>query len=484
MPSFRLCPALLGAFIAAALGSAATAAPRHDVRAPKLEPYQFKLADGSLLAAERGTFSVPEDRADPRSRRIEIGFVRFKSTNPKPGNPIVYLAGGPGGSALGAASSARQPIFLALRAVGDVIALEQRGVGPSNHIPACTAERRLDPAVPLTEASLTAYYRETLGACVTKWRQAGVAVNGYTTEQSADDIEVLRRALGAKKLDLWGISYGTHLAMAAMRRHPRSIGRVVLASAEGMNQTVSLPAQVDPVFARMESAAGLPPGHLTGLMRRVHARYDAQPQVFTLKGPDGSSLSFKADSFPLRMMAGIVPKNPDGIAQLVGAYTALDAGQNAPLAPLLYGYFFMNPLKMSGMPELIDIASGATDARLALAARQAPASIIGVASNFPMPQLRGALPGHALPDAFRKEIRSSIPVLLLSGDLDIRTTLEEQAEATAGLSNKHQIIVRNGGHDLFEAHPDVAKLMVAFFSGRPVTVRELRLPSPSVARPN
>jgi pimeloyl-ACP methyl ester carboxylesterase len=70
------------------------------------------------------------------------------------------------------------------------------------------------------------------------------------------------------------------------------------------------------------------------------------------------------------------------------------------------------------------------------------------------------------------------PVLLFAGDLDVRTPLEEQARATAGLANLHRILVRNGGHDLFEAHPDVPRLLVDFFAGRPVTIRELQLPAP------
>ncbi|HZG46233.1 MAG TPA: alpha/beta fold hydrolase, partial [Allosphingosinicella sp.] len=359
----------------------------------RIEPFLFELADGSKLPAERGRILVPEDRNDPKSREIEIGFLRLRSTSPKPGAPLVYLAGGPGGSGVQALRGARRPVFLALREVGDVIALDQRGVGWSNHVPPCTAERPLDPAKVLSEATLTDYYRQTLQQCLGRWRAAGVAVNGYTTEQNAADLEDLRRALGARKIDLWGISYGTHLAMAAMRRFPRSIGRVALASAEGMDQTASLPAEVDPVFSRMERAAQLPAGRLTGLMRRVHARFDAAPQSFALKGPDGATLSFRADSFPLRMMAGIVPKNPDGIAQLVGAYAALDQGQTGPLAPLVYNHFYRNPLTMSGMPELMDLASGASAARLRMLAAQAPASIIGSASNFPMPQLRGAVPG-------------------------------------------------------------------------------------------
>ena len=217
-------------------------------------------------------------------------------------------------------------------------------------------------------------------------------------------------------------------------------------------------------------------------IRRVHARYDSEPQTFTLQSPQGN-LSFKVGSFPLRMMAGIVPKNPDGIAQLAGAYRALDAGQTQPLAPLVYGFFYKDPLTMTGMPELMDIASGITEAKLERVREQARTSITGTATNFPMPQLRGAVPGLDLGDSFRREIRSDIPVLLLSGDLDVRTPLEEQAEATAGLTNRHQIIVRNGGHDLFEAHPGVPGILIDFFSGRKIETRELTLPPPSLEPP-
>ncbi|MEA3039854.1 MAG: hypothetical protein QOE79_2367 [Sphingomonadales bacterium] len=468
-------PTLRSVLLCALAACPAAAGARPAAVPLKLEPYSFRLADGTDLPAERGTFSVPEDRNDPGSRRIEIGFLRFRSTAAHPGNPIVYLAGGPGGSGIAAAREQRQPLFLALRRVADVIALDQRGVGVSNHIPPCTAERRLDPAVPLGEASLTAYYRETLLGCVTRWKAAGVAVNGYTTVQCADDLEDLRKALGARKIDLWGISYGTHLAFAAMRRHPRSIGRVALASAEGMDQTVKLPAHVDAAFARIERVA---PGTVA-TMRRVYGRYDSEPGRFTLPG---GKLALRADSFPLRMMAGILPKDPEGIPRLAGAFRALDSGRTEALSPLLYGYFFKDPLTMIGMPELMDVASGITAARLALVRRQAAASLAGAATNFPMPQLRGAVPGLDLGDAYRREIRSSIPTLLLSGDLDVRTPLEEQAEATAGLTRFHRILVRNGGHDLFEAHPAVAGILVDFFSGRAVRTTEISLPPPRPGR--
>lgn len=445
----------------------------------QLEPFAFRLSDGTELAAERGRFLVPEDRNDPDSRRIELGFVRFRSTNPNPGAPIVYLAGGPGGSGVATARGPRQPIFLALREVADVIAFDQRGTGFSNHIPSCTADHALNPDEVLNEATLTAYYAETLRNCLGRWRAAGVAVDGYTTEQSADDLEDLRRALGAPRIDLWGISYGTHLAFAAMRRHPVSIGRVALASAEGLTQTVKLPAHLEAALARIDGVAG---GGLTDRMRRVHARFDAEPQTFEFVGEDGVHRSFRIDSFPLRMLAGSLPKNPDGIPTLVGGYSALEAGQTGAVAAPLWNSFYARPLTMGGMSELMDISSGISDGRLAEVERQAADSLLGTATNFPMPQLDGAVAGLELPDSFRTEISSDHPALLFSGDLDVRTPLEEQAEAIAGLSNLHRILVRNGGHDLFEAHPEVAPILIAFFSGRDMGVDELTLPPPAQGR--
>jgi pimeloyl-ACP methyl ester carboxylesterase len=458
---------------------AAPSAAAADTPSAQFEPYQFKLADGSELAAERGRLLVLEDRNDPSSRRIELGFMRLRSTNPDPGPPIVYLSGGPGASGVGTAHGPRQPIFLKLREVADVIAFDQRGTGWSNHIQPCAADRPLDPAQTLNEATLVAYHVETLRTCIERWRSAGVAVGGYTTKQSADDLEDLRSALGVGQIDLWGISYGTHLAFAAMRRHPVSIRRAALASVEGLDQTVKLPARIDAALARIDAAAG---GGLVDTMRRVHARLDAEPQSLSGTTGEGRPFAFRTDSFALRQMAGFLAKNPDGIESLVNGYTAVDAGQAMAVAAPIYGLFFGRPLTLSGMPELMDIASGVSAARLATVESQAAESVLGRAVNFPMPQLNGTVPGLDLGDSFRRELQSDHPVLLLSGDLDLRTPLEEQAEATAGLTQLTRIIVRNGGHDLFEAHPAVPGLLVDFFAGRPVGVRELHLAAPMTPR--
>src|SRR6476660_1841592 len=109
----------------------ATAAAQLKAGTLKLKPYTFENAKGEKTAAEFGSLFVPERRSDPQSNLIELAFVRFKSTAKTPGPPIVYLAGGPGGSGIGTATGARFPLFMALREIADVIAFDQRGTGYS-----------------------------------------------------------------------------------------------------------------------------------------------------------------------------------------------------------------------------------------------------------------------------------------------------------------------------------------------------------------
>ena len=61
-----------------------------------------------------------------------------------------------------------------------------------------------------------------------------------------------RRAIGAKKLNLWGISYGSHLGLALMKYHPASINKAVLSGIEGLDQTIKRPALTDKMFAHVQ----------------------------------------------------------------------------------------------------------------------------------------------------------------------------------------------------------------------------------------
>jgi pimeloyl-ACP methyl ester carboxylesterase len=451
----------------------------------KLTPIEFRADDGRTVAAERGEITVREDRADPKSRPLKLVFVRFKATTARPGAPIVYLAGGPGGSGVATAKGVRFDVFMKLREAGDVIAFDQRGTGESTRIPACRTPW-LDVSQTVTRERMAALYTAGVQRCWAEWKAQGIAIDAWNSWESAADIDELRRDLGARKLSLWGISYGTHLALAYIKRYPARVDRAILASVEGLDQTVKLPLAEDAVLARIAAVVAADPDaatpDLVGLMRRVHARLDAAPARFPLPPGTPEGAAFTADSFTIRAFAGVMIKNPETIGPMISVYRALDAGAYAQIGPVLGRQMFGQVRAIEGMPAAMDLASGISPARLALVQAQARTAILGDALNFPMPHAVGAIPGIDLGENFRAPFRFGRPVLLLEGDLDGRTALEEQAAATTGLTKKTTIIVRGAGHDIFEAEPRLWPLMAAFLAGRPVASQEIVRPLDIVPR--
>ena len=456
-------------------------AVRAQAAQPQAGPFRYKSGDGQEVDAERGFFEVPEDRRISGSRRIRLGYVRFASTAKNPGAPIIYLAGGPGGSGVRTAMGPRFPIFMALRAVADVIAFDQRGVGLSASIP---DRATTTPYPAMTHAGVTAWYRKEMQKAWIDWSRAGIAMTGYNTEQNADDIEDLRRHLGVEKINLWGISYGTHLALSVLKRHPNSIGRVALASLEGQDQTIKRPAQIDMFLDRVDHLMGADPAvraaipNMPALMRRVHERLEADPATLTFAGENGP-VDVRMGGFGVQLLASALVANPPQLSMLPKIYLALDAGKTDVLTPLFpppHRYF-----NLSGMPEAMDLASGVSPARLALIEKEAKTAVLGDAFNLPMPHLRGAIPGVDLGDDFRQPIRIETPALLVAGSLDGRTPLEEQAEVIAQFQNKAQVLVDNAGHNVFEAHPEVQTLLVKFFGEHAVQDTRLTLPPPTFA---
>jgi pimeloyl-ACP methyl ester carboxylesterase len=442
-------------------------------------PFRFKGWQGADSDAERGFFEVPEDRRDPNSRKIRLSYVRFASTAARPGPPIIYLAGGPGGLATRAAGGPRFPIFMALREVADVIAFDQRGTGLSNHIPERPASTRPPPE--FTQAGLIAYFREDFQNAWADWTKAGVAMTGYNTEQNADDIDDLRRHLGAEKVDLWGISYGTHLALSMLKRHGDRVNRVALASLEGQDQTVKRPSAVDALLRQVDGLLAADPAvraaipDLPALMRRVHAKLEAAPVSMTAT-LNGAPVELRIGGFAIQLMAGGLIANPQTLVMLPGLYLALDAGKTDVLKP--FANEFAGLLGIAGMPEATDLASGISPGRLALVRREAKTAVLGEALNFPMPQLLGAVPGVDLGEGFRASFRIDHPALLVAGTLDGRTPMSEQDEVAAQFRRKSRVIVENAGHNVFEAHPDVQALLVRFFRGETVADTQLSLPPP------
>lgn len=188
----------------------------------------------AAYTVECGSLSVPEDWQNPDGRTIQLAamVIRSQSATPAP-DPLVYLIGGPGGPLLIQAKTIFFKVFAPFAEDRDIIFLDQRGVGHSSPALYCTEiygmmETQLRGELSPEEERAMAL--EALQACQTRLAAQQIDTNHYTSAAIVQDLQALRQALGYETWNLLGISYGTRLALTALRDTPAGIRSVILDS--------------------------------------------------------------------------------------------------------------------------------------------------------------------------------------------------------------------------------------------------------------
>jgi len=449
-----------------------------------LKPYVFENAKHEKTEAEFGVLVVPENRHNPQSNLIELAFVRFKSTEKVSGAPVVYLAGGPGGSGISAARGSRFALFMAMREVGDVIALDQRGTGMSKPNIGCWDELLNIPldVAPSREVLVQAY-REHSRSCADYWRNwQRVDLAAYNTNESADDLEDLRKALGAKQISLWGISYGTHLAMATIRRHPQTIRSAILAGTEGPDHTYKLPGSIQKHLQDLSTVVKADPvigkeiPDLIDLMKYVFNKLEKDPAIVEITDPiTKQSVKVTVNKF---VMQRIVANNigTTVTAAFPELFYRASKGDYENAA-----YAWLNTSRESigsAMTFMMDCASGQTATRRERIHREAPATLLGELMNDPFPEVCEEWKAPDLGDEFRSLVKSSVPVLFISGTLDARTPVANAEEYRVGFPNSKHLILEGAVHSdpLFLSSPKIKDVMLEFLKGQPLSTTGITLP--------
>ena len=403
-------------FACLALASCApTLASAPDTSAPQLaEPMAITSPDGATVYVTRGTMRVAAARSDTERAHapITLAFIRV-SMDPEPSETAsVLLAGGPGdsGTALVEQLVRRGGSQVLDLFGGDLIGIDQRGTGHSS--PNLEIERSY--GVPLAaEGSIEAWLPiidEVSRSIAADLRAKGIHPQAYTTSESADDVDAVRRALGYDKLNLWGRSYGSHLALEVLRRHPDRVGRVVLVGPEGPDDTWKRPALVDTVLDRIAQRAEDP--ELLPRMRRVLAKLDAHSVTVVSRHAETSEpVAVTIGGFDLRWITAQALSDPRTIATLPSAYRQMEAGDFSAIAQLALIYRKrLGP--QNAMKHFMDLSSGASPARTNLIEDEAQSAVLGDAMNFPGRYLAGAWgvePGDA---PAPPPVTSDVPVLL------------------------------------------------------------------------
>jgi pimeloyl-ACP methyl ester carboxylesterase len=446
------------------------------------EPYTLDVGD-TAHTFEMGRLTVPEVRGSPEAGTVELAFVRLPSRAEAPGPPIVYLDGGPGGSGVGIARSpAYYRLFDGLRDVADVILLSQRGTGLSSPGLVCPLRSGLPDDLFTTRERMLEALLPEVEACARSWRERGAELEGYTTVESADDLESLRRALGVEQLSLLGFSYGTHLGLAAMRRHGDRIARAVLIGTEGPEHTWKLPSTPDLqlrhvswLAARDEDAAAGTPD-LYAAVDTLLRRLDGRPVSLVIDARGGErTITLGGDGMRYLLQRDMGDTNDLPVWPAAIRLT-LD-GDHRMLAALA-GRRFREIAGVPLMGILMDCASGARDERLSRIREEAPRHVTGSMTNLWFPEVCEAVPEVRAGDGFRSHFVSDVPTLFLSGTLDANTPPYQAHYVSWGWPRATHLVVEKAGHESVMPYGPAQEVIIDFFrgedvSGRTIPAREL-----------
>lgn len=487
LPQSKVNGALALALGLAGCGPAAEASSgEQEAPRARLESHVFEANSGDTVHAELGRFRVPLNRERGGTDSLELAFVRLPSTSPEPGPPIVYLAGGPGGSGVATARGSRFALFTAFRRFGDVIAFDQRGTGMSEgpSPEGCDMTRGYPPGRPLYAAHLRQLTLEAARACGEMWREAGVDLAAYDTRESADDVAALASAVGVDRIRLWGISYGTHLALAVIRRHPDLVERAILAGVEGPDHTVKTPAywsdqleDLERLVVQDPATAGRFPD-LRGLVESVLDRVEEDPPVVEFISSDRrDTVRSRVSRFAVEVETIDRLRDPGRMVTVPWLYRRMADGDFslvASPAPQVGGF--------DAMPEATDAASGISEERLFRLLRDDETHPLGAGDALTGAYMADALGIPDLGASFRTPVRSSIPALFISGTLDGRTPPANAEEVLRGFPAGRHLVIENAGHsdDLFLSSLEIRTVMEAFLAGDPLPTTRIRVEPPTV----
>ena len=446
-------------------------------------PGEIFVASPALQCA---TLAVPFDRSDPSLGSVALAVQRVPASGPRTGT-IVLLAGGPGQPALPAFEETLAPLSGAPALRGfELVAFDQRGTGQSEGL-----------QCPETNTSLRGGPAQYFGEC---GAALGPTRAFYTSQESVEDLDALRQALGGTPLSLFAVSYGGRVAGMYVREHPQGVARLVLDSPTTLSGTDPLPRPLLHALPRVLDegicGAGACRSFSKGifkdltrvvaeLRRPLHVKiYNARGRLQSVSVTEARLLSLlssldlgqgareltpaaiaaaaNGDAVPLaRLTSGATAESPAGI--LAAGTASGTAGPPVPLgAPALqaqappgdaaisvalFAATFCDESELPWSPESPPAGRPAT-LRAWLAAQPAgafapfapstvgSASTLGICADWP-----ATPPAPPSPTAV-----SGVPTLLLSGDDDLRTPYEQTLGVAAGYSDGQLLRIPDVGH--------------------------------------
>jgi pimeloyl-ACP methyl ester carboxylesterase len=454
--------------------------------APADAALRFKRCGAFGFACAR--LSVPLDHSGAVPGRVSLFVKRIRAPRRPRRGALFVLAGGPGQSATAAFNGdALGALSPALRN-RELIVFDQRGTGRSGLL-RCRAIERAN----LLNAGRAA------GACAGR---LGARRSFYTSRDSADDIESIRRELGVPRISLYGTSYGTKVALGYALRYPANVERLALDS---------VVEAAGPNALYLDTFAAVP--RALGAICRAGCRAftrDALADVATLVGRmavrplrgrlvDGrgrrrSAAMGRTDLFAVLLGGDF---DPALRAAFPGAVRAALDGDETPLLRLRRRAFAVDGEPPP--PRLLSAALYAATTceetsfpwtratppdpvermrQASLVAGGAPDSAFfpfdrGTALDNDLITLCGRWPAAPADPVFGAGPLPDVPVLLLEGEDDLRTPVENAQRVAAQFPRSTLVVAPATGHSALGTDPGgcTTRAFARFFRGQRVQTR-------------
>lgn len=400
-----------------------------------------------------GTIRVPEDRARRAGRLLSLRFVIVPASPGAPPDPIFYIAGGPGESAVEGLALV-MPTLRSVDSERAVVFLDQRGTGESNPL---RCDNGLDLVGALSDAA-------GLGQCAATLRERA-DLDRYSSLEAVADLEDLRAALGYPRLNLVGVSYGVRVALLYMREHPQRVRSAILRSAYPLDYNIIAEgaAAGDSALAQIlddcESDAACRqafPG-LSDQLRTIEARLAANPIDVTADGADGHPVQVQvtADLFEFLLVVMMQATPSRQYIPLLIA-TAATSGFQPFATPLLQVRQGLSDFPV-GMYLSVLCAEDAPRVPPATPVLHTPLSdaaarLRQICSRWPVsPAASRAL----------EPFGSDVPTMIISGTLDPVTPPQAAARLAASLSHATYVVLPATAHG--PMFPECVRPAVATF---------------------
>lgn len=394
-----------------------------------------------------GSVSMPENPDAPSGRVIDIHYVVVPAiARTAQSDPVFVLAGGPGQAAR-RVIGLTMPIFAELNARRDVVFVDQRGTGRSNTLDCPESDASL--AATLDPSRLLESLRECLHGLASDTRQ-------YATWIAVRDLDAVRRQLGAPRINLWGASYGTRVALEYLRQFPQQVRTVVLdgvappdmilPAAFSIDADAALAALVAVCKAEARCSARFPDfeARIDSLAARAATGFDV-----TIVHPlTGQPQTLHVDRRLLASLLRVplyVPSLAAVLPQALATAATGDYGALVSLAAAVSGRSQENlalgmhfaVICAEDMPSLTD------EVRRTLE----PTRFGPVFADL-YADACASLLTRPVPAEFRQVPRSEVPVLVLSGGLDPATPPRHGDSVVTRLGNARHIVAPYLGHGI------------------------------------